>query len=209
VTSLLLLSLGLGAVPAFLAAHAATDRPLTIGYVPDAARGFEDAPFVVAERDRVAALGHAVVDVRLSGADAGSVAAALDGVDALYVAGGSTFALLDALRTSGADAVVAERVRAGLPYIGLSAGSVVAGPSIEPVSLMDDPADAPGLTDLRGLGLTEAVVVPHADGKLPPYPLELIGRTLDRYGSDHELVPLCDDEALLITGPGWTVVASA
>lgn len=208
-TSLLLLSIGLGAVPAFLADHAPTDRPLTIGYVPDAARAFADEPYVATERDRVVALGHAVVDVRLSGADAGTVAAALDGIDALYVAGGSTFALLDALRTSGADAVVTERVRAGLPYIGLSAGSVVAGPSIEPVSLMDDPADAPGLTDLRGLGLTDAVVVPHADGKLPPYPLELIGRTLDRYGSDHELVPLCDDEALLVTGPGWKVVASA
>lgn len=208
-TSLLLLSLGLGAVPAFLADHAPTDRPLTIGYVPDAARADATAPHVVAERDRLAALGHAVVDVRLTGADAGAVAGALDGVDALYVAGGSTFALLDALRTSGADEVVAERVRAGLPYIGLSAGSVVAGPSIEPVSLMDDPADAPGLTGLRGLGLTDAVVVPHADGKLPPYPLELIGRTLERYGSDHELVPLCDDEALLVTGPGWTVVSSA
>lgn len=208
-TSVLLLSLGLGAVPPFLAAHAPTDRPLTIGYVPDAARPYADAPFVAAERERVAALGHAVVDIPLTGASAQEVAAALDGVDALYVAGGSTFALLDALRTSGADAVITERVRAGLPYIGLSAGSIVAGPSVEPASLMDDPADAPGLTDLRGLGLTDAVVVPHADGKLPPYPLDLIGRTLDRYGSDHELVPLCDDEALLITGPGWKVVESA
>lgn len=209
VTSVLLLSLGLGAVPPFLAAHAPAGRPLTIGYVPDAARTDPEAPWAVAERERVAALGHAVVDVRLTGADARTVAAALDGVDVLYVAGGSTFALLDALRTSGADEVVVERVRGGLPYIGLSAGSIVAGPSVEPASLMDDPADAPGLTDLRGLGLTDAVVVPHADGKLPPYPLELIGRTIDRYGSDHELVPLRDDEALLITGPGWKVVASA
>jgi len=209
VPSLLLLSLGHGAVPAFLADHAPTDRPITIGYVPDAARADAAAPWAVAERDRVASLGHAVVDVRLTGATAQQVSDALDGVDALYVAGGNTFALLDALRSSGADAVVAERVRGGLPYIGSSAGSIVAGPSTEPATLMDDPAEAPGLTSRRGLGLTDAVVVPHADGKLPPYPLELIGRTLDRYGSDHELVPLCDDEALLITGPGWKVVASA
>lgn len=209
VTALLLLSLGHGAVPAFLAAHAPSDRPLTIGYVPDAARADAGAPWAVAERERVVALGHAVVDVPLTGSSAPEVATALDGVDALYVAGGNTFALLDALRTSGADAEVTERVRGGLPYIGSSAGSIVAGPSAEPATLMDDAAAVPGLTDHRGLGLTEAVVVPHADGKLPPYPLELIGRTLDRYGSDHELVPLCDDEALLVTGPGWTVVASA
>lgn len=209
VLSLLLLSLGHGAVPAFLADRAPADRSLTLGYVPDAARADATAPWAVAERDRVVGLGHAVVDVRLTGATAQQVSDALDGVDALYVAGGNTFALLDALRSSGADEVVAERVRGGLPYIGSSAGSIVAGPSTEPATLMDDPAEAPGLTSRRGLGLTDAVVVPHADGKLPPYPLELIGRTLDRYGSDHELVPLCDDEALLITGPGWKVVASA
>jgi dipeptidase E len=101
VPSLLLLSLGHGAVPAFLADRAPAGRPLTLGYVPDAARADATAPWAVAERDRVVGLGHAVVDVRLTGATAGEVADALDGVDALYVAGGNTFALLDALGRPG------------------------------------------------------------------------------------------------------------
>ena len=46
----------------------------------------------------------------------------LDGLDALYVCGGETFVLLDNLRRDGLADVLVEKVRAGLPYIGLSAG---------------------------------------------------------------------------------------
>lgn len=209
-TSLLLLSLGTGAVPAFLDAHRPSGSgALTLGYVPDAARAHAGEPWVAAERERVAALGHRVVDVVLTGAPAATVAAALDGVDAVYVAGGNTFALLDALRAHGADRVLVERVRAGLLYIGSSAGSIAAGPSAVPATLMDDATEVPRLTDHRGLGLTDAVVVPHADGALPPYPPELIARTLERYGADHDLVPVRDDQALLVEDGRRTLVPSA
>ncbi len=136
-------------------------------------------------------------------------ASALDEIDALYVASGSTFGLLDALRANNARQAIVDRVRAGLPYIGASAGSIVAGPSIEPASLMDDPADAPGLEDYEGLRLIPSVVIPHADGQLPPYPAELIQRTLEQFGADHELIPLRDDQALIVDAEGSRVIASA
>jgi dipeptidase E len=232
--SLLLLSLGIGAIPAFLEGHvlerpgwadddanstsvvdgSADDRAvrepsaITIGYIADAARNFPTAPVVVAERQRLSELGYRLVDIRLTGSSPDRIASALDRVDAVYLAGGSTFALLAALVESGARELVAERVRAGLPYIGLSAGAVVAGPSIEPASLMDDPADAAGLTELTGLALTDIVVVPHADGKLPPYPPELIAATIASYGGDHHLAPVRDDQALLIRD-GLRILPSA
>lgn len=207
-TAALLLSLGAGAVPGFLRAHGAGTRPFTIGYVPDAARAYADAPFALEERERVRALGHPVVDVVLTGSSRAQVSAALDAVDALWVAGGSTFALLDAVRGADAAQEIAGRVRSGLLYIGSSAGSILAGPSVEPASVMDDPADVPGLTDLAGLGLVDVVVVPHADGALPPYPPEVIARTVERYGDAHRLVLLRDDQALLVEGTESLVVAS-
>lgn len=207
--ALLLLSLGTGAVPPFLEQHAGhRSGRIRIGYVADAGRDWPEAPFVAAERQRVADLGHELVDIRLTGSTAASVETALDDVDVLYVAGGSTFSLLDALRGSGADAVIAARVRAGLPYIGSSAGSIVTGPSVEPASLMDDPADAPGLQNHIGLGLVDVVVLPHADGVLPPYPPELIERTLEVYGHEHPLCPIRDDQALLVEDDGRRIVVS-
>lgn len=208
--ALLLLSLGVGAVPDFITTH--LDRPadrISIGYLNDAAGPFGGAEFIAAERQRLADLGYPLRDITAADfTDAGAFATALDEVDVVYVAGGSTFALLAALRRHGADAVLIEKVTAGLPYIGASAGSVVAGPSIEPVSLMDDPADAPDLAGRAGLGLVDTVVIPHSDGRLPPYPPALIARIEQTYGSDYPLTFIKDDEALLVENGQPRVVAS-
>ena len=52
-------------------------------------------------------------------------------------------------------------------------------------------------------------MIPHADGQLPPYPPELISRTLEQYADDYPLVPLRDDQALLIDGATATVIPSS
>ncbi|RBP64260.1 dipeptidase E [Brevibacterium sanguinis] len=207
---LLLLSLGVGAVPDFISAQ--VGRPaaeVRIGYLDDAAGPFSGEWFVAAEREQLAGLGYSLVD--LTAADfesADSFAEALAGVDVLYVCGGNTFVLLAALRRCGCDAVLVDRVRRGLPYIGASAGSIITGPSLEPISLMDDPAEAPHLTDHSGLGLIDTVVIPHADGALPPYPPELITAIAEEYAADHRLTFLADDQALLVEDSSLRTIPS-
>lgn len=204
---LLLLSLGSGAVHDFLdGADAAVPGPIVA--VVDAQVPFGDAPFVAAERASVRSFGREVVEVCVRDTDPERFDALLAEAGAVYVAGGSTFALLEALRMSGNDAVLAGRVRGGLPYVGLSAGSIVAGPDITPASIMDDPADGPALASNAGLGLIDRTVLPHADGALPPYPPELIRRTIELYGTDFALVPLRDDQALRVEGDSSRVVDS-
>ncbi|MGC4934888.1 Type 1 glutamine amidotransferase-like domain-containing protein [Gordonia sp. DT30] len=206
---LLLLSLGFGAVPAFVAETTGKAmRQLTIGYLGDARIPYAGQPGERAERDRLDAAGCAIVDVSAARQDRDEFAADLDRVDALYVAGGNTFALLWALRRDGAGDVLADRVRHSLPYIGCSAGAVVVGPSIAPVARMDDPAEAPGPVDPRGLELIDTVVLPHADGQLPPYPRELIDSVRREYGSRHHLQPLADEEALRVRGDEHAVISS-
>jgi dipeptidase E len=51
-------------------------------------------------------------------------------VDALFMGGGNTYALLARLVASGLLGAIRERVAAGMPYAGASAGSNVAGPNI-------------------------------------------------------------------------------
>ena len=195
-----------GAVPGFLDQCAGPlTRPLRLGYVADAAAGL---PFAAAERAGVEALGYEVVEILARKTPAEAFAETLDSLDAVYVAGGETFALLEALRSNGTGDVLAERVRAGLPYIGCSAGSIVAGPSITPAELMDDRAGAPALDSDDGLNLIDEVVIPHADGKLPPYPPELIERIVAAYGESYPLLTLHDDQALRVTAQGSEIIAS-
>src|SRR5919199_4046047 len=56
---------------------------------------------------------------------------AIERAEAFFVGGGNAFRLLKALQDSGAALAIARRVREGTPYIGSSAGSIVAGPSLK------------------------------------------------------------------------------
>lgn len=207
---LLLLSWGIGALTDFLDDAAGGPRSaVRLGYLNDAALPYGDAVFTAIETARLTELGYRpeVVTAR-DYTSPEAFAARLDALDALYVCGGETYVLLHHLRRHGLDVVLADKVRAGLPYIGLSAGSVLAGASTEPVSLMDDVSAAPGLTDLHGLGLLEASVVPHSDGQIPQYPAEIIAEIDARYSPRMPLIMLPDDQALLVTDADVTPIPS-
>lgn len=195
---LLLTSFGHRMIPEFVRGR--------LAYVPDAARTLEREGFVRAERLMLEEDGVELVDLPLASTSPDRVDAVLASVDGVYVAGGETFDLLSVLRATGTDEVLARHVRAGLPYVGCSAGSIVAGPSIEPAALLDSPDIAPDLTDHRGLGLTGFTVIPHAAGNLPPYTIDVIAETVRVYGRRHRLVLLRDGEALLVDDSGTRIV---
>lgn len=173
-----------------------------VAYVDTAARATPDAPFAQRERAAVEAVAREVLDLPVVGADARAAAQVLAGCDAVYVAGGETFTLLDDLRTSGLDRVLTDAARGGLTYVSSSAGSLVAGPSVEPAAALDDPGQAPGLSDYRGLGLTQWVVLPHAQGSLPPYPIDAYAHAVADHGRQWPLLLLRDGQALLVDDDG-------
>jgi dipeptidase E len=76
---------------------------------------------------------------------------------AVFVGGGNTFRLLDSLYRLGLLPVLRERVRAGLPYLGISAGCNVACPTIRTTN--DMPIVQP--PSLDALGLVPFQVNPH------------------------------------------------
>lgn len=188
---ILLTSFGHHSIPEFVGGT-------TLAYVGTAARSITGADFPQRERKQLEQLGLQLVDLPLEDLSVEQAGEILDRVDGVYVAGGESPDLLHVLQTRGHLALLKERVAAGLPYIGASAGSAVAAPSIDYVMPMDDAQSAPELTDLTALGLTDLCVVPHAAGNLPPYPIQVIAEIVAKFGADHRLVLLRDGEALRI-----------
>jgi dipeptidase E len=189
---LLLVSLGLGALPDFVGLPGAR-----IGFVPTAGHPYPDPSFVREDRARIIELGFSVTDIDFAAVSAQELRGKLEQVDVLFVAGGNTFYLLQEVQRNDLAPVLVEFVKEGLPYVGASAGAVLAGPSVVPVTKIDDPSEAPLLNGFEGLGLTQTVVLPHfgKEKYLPLYDAILL-----EYATAFRLQPLRDSEALILLG---------
>jgi dipeptidase E len=112
--------------------HCAADMASFLGssvtrvlFVPYAL--FDRDAYAVKARSRFEAMGYGLDSVHDV---AGGAVRAVEHAEALFIGGGNTFRLLDALWREALIEPIRRRVRAGMPYVGTSAGSNVACPSI-------------------------------------------------------------------------------
>lgn len=82
--------------------------------------------------------------------------------DVVYVCGGNTFFIYSQMKKFGFDVAIVEYIKTGGFYIGVSAGSVIPGPSIEIAGwgANGDKNDI-GLKDLTGLKIVDFAISPH------------------------------------------------
>lgn len=118
----------------------------------------------------------------------------LDDVDVLVVGGGDPYHLLARLRSTGCDARIRSAVERGVVYVGISAGAIVAGPSLLPQAVVS-PFPPPEGQDLRGLGLVDVVVFPHRDR---PGRAVRIAEAVARFGATFDLRPLGDRDVIVL-----------
>jgi dipeptidase E len=102
--------------------------------------------------------------VRVEGVPLGSRGrVVLEGAEAVFVGGGNTFRLLKTLQETDLLEPLKERVRAGMPYLGVSAGTNIAAPTIRTTN--DMPIVEP--KNLQGLGLVPFQINPHYQDRDP------------------------------------------
>jgi len=118
-------------------------------------------PYALADRDgyaakvreRFAGLGVEVLSVH----QAPDPRAAIRGAEAVFVGGGNTFRLLKWLQDEGLLGPIRDRAAEGMPYVGSSAGTNVAAPSIRTTNDMPIVPTA----NLLALGLVPYQINPH------------------------------------------------
>ncbi len=96
--------------------------------------------------------------------EAADPVAAVRAADAVAVSGGNTFRLLQLIQSQGLLQPLRERAQAGMPYIGWSAGSNLACPTIRTTN--DMPIIWPA--SYEALGLVPFQINPHYTELLPP-----------------------------------------
>ncbi len=111
-------------------------------------------------RERFAELGYALESVH--DADGGP-ARAVERADAIFIGGGNSFRLINALWRLDLIEPIRRRVHAGMPYVGVSAGSNVACPSIKTTN--DMPIVEP--PTFEALGFVPFNINPHYIDPVP------------------------------------------
>ncbi len=81
----------------------------------------------------------------------------IDSYDVLYMCGGNTAYLLNKLRRTGAYEMIIEKVKNGKPYIGTSAGSIIAGPKVPEYFSEEEPE----LEDRKAFNFVNFTMMPH------------------------------------------------
>lgn len=125
--------------------------------------------------------------------DRASIEQAVSLTDIVYVTGGNTYVLLDAMQKGEFGIILEEHLRKGKAYIGCSAGAVVAGPTIEHMAEMDDLSKA-HLTNFKGLNLVDFLIVPHIDSDMFCVAAQNIINSLEK----EKVLGLKDDQALFV-----------
>lgn len=164
----------------------------------------EKKGFVYETRNDFEALGMQLerIDLREFIAHPKNILEALKKFDVIWLGGGNVFYLRWVLKASGFDAIITEFLKADVVYGGGSAGAIVAGPVLDKFDLADDISKSPELLT-KGLGLTTLTVLPHWGHEKYQAKLQEIKDHYDK--TDHEIITLSDQQAILVNGDSWKI----
>ncbi|HSX16808.1 MAG TPA: Type 1 glutamine amidotransferase-like domain-containing protein [Patescibacteria group bacterium] len=130
------------------------------------------------------------------------LASALKQFDMLWVMGGNTFCLREAMQRSGFDVAVHDVLEAGVVFAGESAGACVAGSDLHGIEVLDD-AEFAEKVIWKGLKLVPNFFAPHADN--PDFG-GLVQQMVKDRGPDPSVVVLNDNQAWVVNGAdAWKI----
>lgn len=171
-------------------------------FVITAATLYDDPWWMENDREKLLELGFYIQEFDLRDKTEEEVRKACVACDCIFVAGGNTFFLLYHARKSGFDTIVKEFVDSGKVYIGSSAGSVLTGPSLEPIRDIDDEEEAPKLKSLDALNIIDTIILPHHGAAFGSKNDAIIKEFDGRYN----LMTLTDNQVLIVEGDRQEIV---
>ena len=126
-------------------------RSARVLFIPFAVH--DRASYVAKAEERLHEMGFSLTSIH----DVSDMPRTIDEADVIFVGGGNTFRLLKGLYDSDLLGPIRRRVTAGAPYIGSSAGSIVACPTLKTTN--DMPVVQP--PSFEALGLVPSQISPH------------------------------------------------
>lgn len=175
---------------------------LKVAYIITASKPEADRQYVINDRNALIESDFVVENVDIEGMNKFDLRDKLMTFDIIYVQGGNTYYLMAAMHRCQFSEVIREVLDNGAIYVGVSAGSIVAGPDIAVASWKEADENKVGLEDLTGLYLVDFAVYPHFTDKIT----ESVARGIMK--APYKVKFIHDNEALVIRGKDIDLVAA-
>jgi len=122
--------------------------------------------------------------------------------DVIYICGGNTYYIMKKFRETGLDKIVIKSVNQGKIYVGVSAGSIMAGPNIEISGwgINGDKNDV-NLKDLTGFNFTNISIFPHFEEDKHRLEVEEFKKKVN-----YPVIELTDNQAVFVEGEEYRVI---
>ena len=164
-----------------------------VAFITTAADPYPEHPWIDNDRSALARLGFEITEIDIKNKTSEALERELVIFDIIFVAGGNTHYLAHHAHLCNFQSIVRSLLAQNKLYIGSSAGSVLAGPSVEPF-VKEDMNDLPKdfvVSSQKGLNLVDYVILPHY--QVPAY-AEEFNRILETYKDRFTFVKLTDEE---------------
>lgn len=173
-------------------------------FIPTAALHEEDPFYVSSDRAALQNLGLIVEDLDISGMTYEVVERSLSDTDCVFVGGGNTFYLLQELRRTGADKLIARHIESGKLYIGTSAGSAILQKDIiaDGTESLEIAPDLNG--DYSALGIVDFYLYVHYGHNYYGDDDECIAK----YYNELDLIKISDKQAVTVDGEAIEIIAA-
>lgn len=156
--------------------------------------------YVHKDKQKMIDLGFHAEDIDIEGKNEEELRIILRDKDIIYVQGGDTFYLLKQVKASGFNRIANELINQGKIYIGISAGSYIACPTIEQATWKRKDDDHFGLVDLTALNLVPFLIFAHFKEEYR----SVIEKAIET--TNYPVVALYDTQAVLVRDGKWKVV---
>ena len=165
-----------------------------IGFIPTASELDNDRWYMEKDRKDLISMNYNIINIDISNESKANIIKMLNSVDAIFIAGGNCFYLLQQLKIKDVLKELIEFANKKV-YIGISAGACISCPSIDYAQTLDDKSQAPLLDNYKSMNLVDFYILPHYNNKEK---YTKLADEIERKYKDYKFIKLSNEQAIIV-----------
>ena len=165
-----------------------------IGFVPTASELENDRLYMENDREDLLKMNFIIIDINISKETKEEIIRKFNEIDAIFMAGGNSFYLLQQLKTKNVLQELIDFANNKI-YVGSSAGSCIACPSIDYLEKLDDKLKAPLLNNCNAMNLVDFYILPHYMSKEK---YTQLAEEIEKAYTNYKFLKLTNEQAIIV-----------